>query len=135
MSVGIEQTPVLSGCEVLPPMETTEVADQGEEPEPKRKVSRRKTGHRFAVLNLFVDTIAGDLNRSDILVWLVLYRDTRDGTAKTSQADIARRTKLSERTVRYAICRLEKRGLLKVVYRGGINRGPSIYRVLVELES
>ena len=32
------------------------------------------------------------------MVWLVLYRDTKDGVAKTSQADIARRAGISVRT-------------------------------------
>ena len=74
-------------------------------------------------------TDSKSLARERLLVWLVLYRDTRNGIAQTSQADIARRTRLSSRTVRYAIGRLTKRGLLALVYRGGINRGTSKYRV------
>lgn len=67
---------------------------------------------------------------NEIAVWLVLYRDTKqDGTARTSQADMARRVGTSDRTVRRALDKLERRGLLKVTYRGGIGRGPSAYRV------
>ncbi len=51
-----------------------------------------------------------------------------DGIARTSQADIARRGGSVARTVRNAIKGLERRGLLKVVHRGGLNRGPSVYR-------
>ena len=123
--------PMLDGCAVLPPMEPTEPT--AEQTKPKRKPSHRKTGNRFAVLNAFVDTAAGELSRSEILVWLVLYRDTRNGIAETSQADIARRAKLCSRTVRYAIGRLIDRGLLDLVYRGGINRGTSKYRVSPDL--
>jgi hypothetical protein len=119
---------MLDGCAVLPPMEPAEPT--AEQSKPKRRASRRKTGNRFAVLNAFVDAAAGELSRSEILVWLVLYRDTRNGIAETSQADIARRARLSSRTVRYAIGRLTKRGLLALVYRGGLNRGTSKYRVL-----
>ena len=124
--------PILDGCEVLPLLEPTETARTAERPETKRKPNRQKTGNRFAILNTFVDTAAGELSRSEILVWLVLYRDTRNGIAKTSQADIARRAGNSTRTVCRAINRLRKRGLLIVVYQGGLNRGPSKYKVLAE---
>lgn len=88
-----------------------------------------KTAERFAVLNSFVDfTIAG-LSRNEIAVWLVLYRDTKNGTARTSQVDIARRIGTSDRTVRRGIEGLEQKGLLKVSYRGGIGRGMSVYRI------
>jgi hypothetical protein len=95
----------------------------------KGKAAGRKAGERFAVLNAFVDFAAGTLNRGELLTWLVLYRDTRDGTAATSQADIARRTGLCKRTVIAALQRLEAAGLLKRVHRGGLRRGVSRYRV------
>ncbi len=90
----------------------------------------RKAADRFAVLNNFVDFTAGTLNRGELLTWLVLYRDTKDGTAATSQADLARRTGLCRRTVVFALERLEAAGLLKRVHRGGLRRGTSRYRVL-----
>jgi hypothetical protein len=134
MTNGNGNPPMLDGCAVLPPIESAESPGKtGSQPKPKRRPNQRKTASRFAVLNSFVDAAAGDLSRSEILVWLVLYRDTRNGIAQTSQADIARRAKLGDRTVRYAICRLVNRGLLNVVCRGGLNRGPSKYRVLTDL--
>jgi hypothetical protein len=97
---------------------------------PKGKPARRKTGNRFAVLNAFVDFTMQGLTRNEIAVWLVLYRDTKaDGTARTSQADMARRAGMGRRTVVRAIARLEWRGLLKRVYRGSIHRGMSVYRI------
>lgn len=132
-------TPILPGCSVLPPMDEGKGSqhghqgngtDQGTAKKPKGKTGRRKTGDRFAVLNTFVDFTAGELSRNEILVWLVLYRDTKpDGTARTSQDDLARRAGVSDRTIRRAIKQLEGRGLLGVVYRGGIGRGASAYRV------
>lgn len=134
----------LAGCAVLPPMPTDRpqrqehaapvagrVDDQParDDTKPKRKPDRRQTRDRFELLNGFVDFTAGTLSRSELLVWLTLYRDTRDGIAKTGQADVARRTGLGERTVRWALGRLERRGLLVVVRRGGVQRGPSSYRV------
>lgn len=95
----------------------------------KGKPRRGKPGNRFAVLNAFVDFTVADLARNEIAVWLVLYRDTRDGTARTSQADIGRRIGVSGRTVRRAMDRLRRRGLLKVTFRGGIGRGASAYRI------
>ena len=65
----------------------------------------------------------------EIVTWLILYRDTRDGKAKTSQADIARRAGISDRTVRRVIDALQRRGLLSVVRRGGLRQGPTTYRV------
>ena len=109
-----------------PPAHSTE----GAADRPKNKTAKRKTGERFGVLNAFVDFTAGSLARGELLVWLVLFRDARDGIARTSQADIARRAGMSDRTVRRTLKRLESRGLLQTVYRGGINRGLSRYRVL-----
>lgn len=94
-----------------------------------KKRPKRQTADRFAVLNVFVDFTLRELRRPDVAVWLVLYRDTRNGVAKTGQADIAKRTGLCERTVRRSIKRLTDCGLLLVVRRGGLRLGPSAYRV------
>jgi hypothetical protein len=88
-----------------------------------------KAGERFDVLNAFVDFTLASLPRNAIAVWLVLWRDTRDGTARTSMANLARRAGCSPRTVVRAVKALESAGLVDVVYRGGFRRGPSRYRV------
>ncbi len=76
---------------------------QGDQDKAKGKPARRRTGDRFAVLNAFVDFTLAGLTRNEIAVWLVLYRDTKpDGTARTSQVDMARRVGKSDRTVRRA---------------------------------
>ena len=111
-----------------PPLEPQQ--RETESPSVRPKPKRQATANRFAVLNSFVDETLSTLCRGDIAVWLILYRDTRDGTARTAQSDLARRSDMSVRGVAKAIKRLEKRGLLKVVYRGGLNRGASRYRVL-----
>ncbi len=95
----------------------------------KGKATRRRTGDRFATLNAFVDFTLRDLTRNELAVWLLLWRDTKTGTARTGQADLARRAGISDRTVRRAIESLRRRGLLKVTYRGGIGRGASVYHV------
>jgi len=105
-------------------------ADQGHATKAKGKRGRRKTGDRFAVLNGFVDAGMVGLSRVEVMTWLVLYRDTRDGTACTSEESIAGRIGCSKRAVTKAVGRLRHRGLLVQVFKGGINRGPSRYRVL-----
>src|SRR4051794_23032019 len=84
----------------------------------KADKAKGKARERFAVLNTFVDFALADLTRAEIAVWLILYRDTRDGTARTGYDDLARRAGLNRRNVGRALRRLEKLGLVKVVHRG-----------------
>lgn len=91
---------------------------------------KRNTADRFAVLNTFVDFTAADLRRSELLVWMTLYRDTRNGTATTSQRDIARRCGVTRKTVERAVESLVGRGLLRVVRSGGFRRGSASYVTL-----
>ena len=121
--------PVLPGCSVLPPMEpprpaSTTNSKRGEKP--KRTAA---TSNRFGELNAFVDCSMVDLTRAEALAWLVLWRDTKNGTARTSMTDVARRLDVTRRAVVDAVAKLEKRGLLIVVYRGGMRRGMNVYRV------
>ena len=97
----------------------------GKTSEPKRKAA----ADRFGVLNAFVDCSLAGLSRSEIAVWLVLYRDTRDGTVRGSQANIAKRAGLTVRGTQKALNKLTAAGLVRVVYRGGLNKGASRYRV------
>lgn len=81
------------------------------------------------MLNKFVDLTMRELNASETLVWLLLYRDTRNGIATAAQSDIARRTGLTQATVSLAIRRLTKRGLVRVIRQGGFRKGLSSYRI------
>ena len=105
-------------------------ADRQGRPGRSKPKRRRATADRFATLNAFVDLSLRELRRPEIAVWLILYRDTRNGTARTGQSDIARRAGISERTVRRSIGRLKGAGLLRIVKRGGPNAGPSTYAVV-----
>lgn len=91
---------------------------------------KRSTVDRFRILNAFVDFTAGELRRSELLVWLTLYRDTRDGVATSSQRDIANRCGISRKTVERSVESLIGRGLLIVTKPGGFRRGSASYRVL-----
>jgi hypothetical protein len=125
--------PIIAVGEEPPPMEGSSPGPSSRphrgKPKGKPVVAKAKAGERFVVLNAFVDFALSDLRRAEIAVWLVLYRDTRDGTARTSYDDIARRAGLNRRNVGRALRGLERRGLLKVVHRGGLRRGASRYRV------
>ncbi len=117
----------------LPPMESGPERPRkpipGKAGEPKGKASKRSAGERFRVLNNFVDFTLAELSRAEIAVWLILYRDTRDGTARTGMADLARRAGCDRSTIFRALRRLERIGLLKIVHRGGLGKGVSRYRV------
>jgi len=119
-----EEPPPLEGPEPAP-------SKNGQQrPQDRRRGKPKgKTSERFAVLNAFTDFALADLSRAEVAVWLVLYRDTRDGTARTSYDDLARRAGINRRNVGRALRRLEARGLLTVVRRGGLRRGASRYRV------
>lgn len=94
--------------------------------DPRRQSNPGRWGH----LNGFVDVTLRDLTPAEVRVWLVLFRDTKpDGTARTGQADIARRAGLSVRMVKKAVKKLTDRGLLKVLTRGRVSIGPSTYKV------
>lgn len=128
-----QKPPILEGCTVLPPMNPTPPANRppvGKTADRDRGKAKRKSAERFVVLNDFVDFTLAGLSRAEIAVWLVLYRDTRNGVADTAYDDLARRAGLNRRNVGRALRRLELRGLLQVVRRGGLNRGPSRYRIL-----
>jgi hypothetical protein len=122
------EPPILTGCAVLPPMNSKRKPPKTAPASKPKQPS--KSRDRFKTLNNFVDFTMRDLKAADVRVWFVLYRDTKDGTASTAQTDIARRAGVSVRAVHGSAKRLERLGLLKVIYRGGLNRGSSRYRVL-----
>jgi DNA-binding MarR family transcriptional regulator len=96
----------------------------------RRKTSRRQSRLRFETLNAFVDDGMADLSRAELAVWLILYRDTqRSGVARASLDDLARRGGMNRQTASRAVGRLVRRTMLQVIRRGGLNSGPSTYRV------
>jgi len=116
----------------LPPDATLRPDEEPERPAPPVKPKRRGgRGERFAMLNAFADIALANLTGAQVKVWLILFRDVKatTGTARTGQADIARRAGLKPRMVRYALSSLKAKGLVSVVRRGRLNSGPSVYRV------
>ncbi len=66
---------------------------------------------------------------AELRVWLILFRDVRDGVARTGMTDIARRAGLTRRGVVKAVAGLKRRRLIEVVARGSVNGSPNVYRV------
>ena len=65
----------------------------------QRTTTRRVARLRFEMLNALVDTGLADLSRAELAVRLILYRDTkRDGTARASLDDLARRRGMNRQT-------------------------------------
>jgi hypothetical protein len=102
------------------------------DPPPARRRAKGKaaTRGRFQCINAFIDATMAGLKPAARSVWLILWRDTKpNGLAATSQADLARRAGVSDRAVRSALNELRGKGLVAVVRRGSLRRGPSSYRV------
>ncbi len=116
---------------ILPPDAVFRPDDeQPARPAPAAKPKRRTRSERFAALNAFVDMGMADLTGAEAKVWLILFRDTKGtGTARTAQADIARRAGLSVRHAKRAVRQLRAKGMIRVLRRGRLNVGPSIYTV------
>lgn len=117
----------LQGSECFP------VADAGNvsTSRPKRRSSKLHK-ERFETINEFVDEILGELNRSEICLWVILWRDERNGSSKVSQSHIAKRANCSDRSIRSALHSLKEKGLVVVMNQGGLNRGPSKYKVTTQ---
>ena len=94
-----------------PPLVSPMVSRPTRPPRPEEAAKpHSKAAGRFGVLNEFVDCSLEGLTRAELVVWLILYRDTRDGTVRTAQADIARRGGICRRAVQKAMRRLENWG-------------------------
>jgi hypothetical protein len=115
--------------EELPLMDDAAAPSAGAAPPgPKGKTKGRVAG-RFRTINNFLDYSARALTPTESLAWVILWRDSRDGLARTSQSYLADRAGINQRTARRAIDKLCEVGLLPRVRRGGVGRGPSVYRV------
>ena len=123
--------PLETRAQMLASWDSTEVeVEDSDSDYQMRERSKRKaqTAQRFETLNAFVDITMRELTLSEKIVWVVLYRDVRDGVVTVSQNDIAVRSGLTQSTVSQAINRLVKRGLVLVVRQGGFRKGLSTYK-------
>lgn len=103
-------------------------ADAASKPQ-ATQAKRRRNPERWATFNGFVDVTAKELTPAELLCWLVLYRDVRNGVARTGMTDIARRAGLTRRGVVKAIGGLKEKRLVEVVTRGSKDGSTNVYRV------
>src|SRR5258708_31918698 len=79
---------------------------------PKPAKQSRAKG-RFGEINGFIDVTLADLPRSELVVWLILWRDCKpDGLAQTSQAEMARRGGMTTKAVKLAVRSFKAKGML-----------------------
>jgi hypothetical protein len=120
---------ILKVGEEPPPLKDPALRASRHGRKPQGPKSKGKAGDRFRVLNAFVDFTLASLTSSEIAIWLILWRDTKDGIASTSFDDLARRAGCNRRQVSRAMGSLKIKGLAKVVHQGGFRRGVSSYCV------
>src|SRR4051794_374883 len=84
----------------------------------------------FQTLNQLVDEGVRKLTRSELVVYLILMRDTHpDGTARAGLTDLATRGGMSKRSASRAVQDLIGRGVLHVV-RPGVTGKATLYTLL-----
>ena len=118
----------LPGCEVVRPVAPAAPPAPTDEP-PKRAGRTHPLAAKVSLANRFLDRVARTLHPTTALVWMLLWRDEREGKAQTAVSDLARRSGRSERTVKRALKELRVRGLLGTVAGGNETVGPTVHRL------
>ena len=130
----------LHGATVLPPMSTPRAAaieaidtkqksDNSKTRKSSNSQASKNAGNRWQTLNEFVDVTLKHLRPAEAKVWMVLFRDSRNGLSKVAQTHIAERCGIARESVSRAIKELERKNLVKTVRHGGVNRGLSWYQL------
>lgn len=108
----------------------TESSRESARRSPNRIRGKSGVAQRWRALNDFIDVTMRDLNRTEAVVWLVLFRDARvNGLVRSAQLDLARRIGVSERTIRTALKSLKGSRLVEELRKGSPEGGPSLYRI------
>ncbi len=94
-----------------------------------RSTQRGTVAARFRELNTFVDLTMALLSPAERAVWLCLFRDSREGIARSAQSDIGRRSGLSARHVRRTLAALIAKQLVAIVHQGRHRGDLSSYHV------
>ncbi len=113
----------LAPNEVLPPVVPLE-----SETKARRKNPKQASG-RWGESNKFDDAGARLVSTTEQACWRILFRHATNGEARISQQRIAESIGKGLRTVNRSLKKLEEVGLIKVLWRGGLNGGISTYRV------
>ena len=96
----------------------------------KKQQRKDAARRRWALLNRFVDEGMASLERSDVAVWIVLFRHAgADGVTSVSKSRLASVTGQDPKTVTVALRRLAGAGWISRLRRGGPTDGCAVYRV------
>ena len=95
-----------------------------------------KYHQRWTHFNRLIDFEQRHLSDSEFRVLLTLFRDSKNGIARTAQSDLARRTGKCRGTVVRAIKKLVEKGFIEIARQGGLigpegKREMSQYRIMV----
>lgn len=87
-------------------------------PTPKKKST--KYHERWIHFNRLIDFEQRHLTDSEFRVLLTLFRDARNGIARTAQTDLAQRTGKCRGTIVRATKKLVQKGLIEIARQGGL---------------
>ena len=110
-------------------IEQDELERGGKVQHAKREKPTQASKTRWQTLNQFVDLVLRDLSGGEVAVWLVLFRDARDGKARTGITDLATRCGMSRRGITKALALLKEKRLVEVIRRGSAAGAPNVYAV------
>lgn len=84
---------------------------------------------KIKLINRFVDETLKGLEHSTALLWVVLYREARNGVAEISHGQLAKIMNVSDRTICRHIDVLIANKLLRKLKTGGYGRGCNKYQL------
>ncbi len=103
--------------------------ERGGKAQPATNAKKLAGRIRWQTLNQFVDVVLRDLSGGEAAVWLVLFRDARNGKATTAITDLATRCGMSRRGITKALALLKEKRLVAVIRRGSAAGAPNVYAV------
>jgi len=83
----------------------------------KRETPTEASKNRWQTLNQFVDLVAPVIAKNEVLVWLLLFRHSRNGTVETSERRIAAALRLTRTSAGRALRGLTAGGFVWPIYR------------------
>ena len=96
-------------------------------PKPKGLARTANNVTRWATLNQFVDLVAPVIAKNEVLVWLLLFRHSRNGTVETSERRIASALRLTRTSAGRALRGLTAGGFVWPMYRSSSKGACSKY--------
>lgn len=91
-----------------------------EESSPSLEKKSTKYHERWMLFNRLIDVEQRRLTDSEFRVLLTLFRDSKNGIARTAQSDLAKRTGKCRGTIVRAIKKLIEKDIIEIVTQGGL---------------